>query len=148
MNERTRSHGRGFRPSTHPSTDVQIRQTRPARGLSTESSTNLGRGSRILGALFLRRHAYSNRATDRPEFSISIRSLSHRRTGHQTTFDLNCCGIINETRQLSSEMLRKLQNINCAYIVEKVSQRDVLLKLYSDHAISRHPPVIHRASAR
>ena len=34
-------------------------------------------------------------------------------------------------------MLRKLQNIDRAY-----SQRDVLLKLYSDHAISRHPLVI------
>ena len=34
-------------------------------------------------------------------------------------------------------MLRKLQNTDRAY-----NQRDVLLKLYSDHAISRHPLVI------
>ena len=40
-------------------------------------------------------------------------------------------------------MRRKLQNIDRAYIVQRISQRDVLLKVYTDHAISRHPPVIH-----
>ena len=45
-------------------------------------------------------------------------------------------------------MLRNLQIFDRTYIVEKISQRDVLLKPYSDHAISRHPPVIHHTSTR
>ena len=60
----------------------------------------------------------------------------------------NCCGIVSEIYQLSSEMLRESQHLDRAYIVEKISQGDVLLKLYSDHVISRHPPVVHRKSTR
>jgi len=55
--------------------------------------------------------------------------------------------VVSEICQVLSEMLYKLQNIDRAYIVEKLSQRNVLLKLYINHAISRHP-LVSRTSTR
>ena len=51
------------------------------------------------------------------------------------------CSSISEPCRLPSETL---QNIDRPYIVEKISQQDLLLNLYSDQAIGRHLPVIHR----
>ena len=51
----------------------------------------------------------------------------------------NRCGIASETCQLSSEMRRKLQNSDRAYVVQKISQRDVLLKVYTDHRNFSYP---------
>ena len=75
--------------------------------------------------------------------------LNLRKKNAQSALATHRSGVIDAyVCQVSSGILRKLQDVEYAYIVEKISQGDVLPHLHSNHAIGRDSPVHHRASTR